>query len=96
MESDDGTVKEDSAMGQWGKFYVEGGKKLGNSFTVLEDGTQRKAMEEAGFVDIGEFNFKVSKWVKNDTTLPPLGVPPDCVGRFWLRASGHIADEQFY
>lgn len=59
VESDDGTVTEDSAMGQWGKFFDEGGKKIGMSFTVVEDGIQRKAMEEAGFTDIAEHTFKV-------------------------------------
>jgi hypothetical protein len=47
-------------MGQWGKFFVEGGKKLGATFTVVEDDTQKKEMEKAGFVDIHEFEFKVS------------------------------------
>lgn len=35
-------------------------KKLGLSVTVVEDGTQKTAMEEAGFINIQEFNFKVS------------------------------------
>lgn len=39
ITSDDGTVKDDSAMGQWGKFFIEGGKKLGATFTVVEDRT---------------------------------------------------------
>lgn len=57
--SDDNTVDPNSALGQWGKFFIEGGKKLGASFTVVEDGTQRKALEKAGFINIEEFNFKV-------------------------------------
>lgn len=56
MESDDGTVLETSAMGQWAKFFIEGGRKFGRSFTVIDDDVQRKAMEEAGFVDIEEYN----------------------------------------
>ncbi|KAK0702283.1 hypothetical protein B0H67DRAFT_604588 [Lasiosphaeris hirsuta] len=32
IESDDGTVSESSALGQWGKFFIEGGHKLGVSF----------------------------------------------------------------
>lgn len=60
IESDDGTVKPDSAMGQWDKIFIEGTKTTGRSFTVLVDGTQRKAMEEAGFVDIEEWNYKVN------------------------------------
>lgn len=60
MISDDGTVPEKSAISQWGKFFEEGGKKMGRSFLVIKEGTQRKAMEEAGFVDIQEWEFKVS------------------------------------
>lgn len=59
MVSDDGTVPEKSAISQWGKFFEEGGKKMGRSFLVIHEGTQRKAMEEAGFVDIQEWDFKV-------------------------------------
>ena len=59
FQSDHTPLAEDSALGQWGKFFIEGGKKMGQTFTVLEDGLQRKAMEAAGFVDIQEFDFKV-------------------------------------
>ena len=60
IQSEDGSVKETSALGQWGKLFVEGGKKLGQTFTVVPDGLQKKAMEEAGFVEIEEWNFNVS------------------------------------
>ncbi|KAF4963191.1 hypothetical protein FSARC_8769 [Fusarium sarcochroum] len=74
ITSDDDTVKDDSAMGQWGKFFIEGGKKLGSTFTVVEDGIQRKEMEKAGFVDIQEFDFKcpVGGWAK-DPVLKEMG-----------------------
>ncbi|RSL39382.1 hypothetical protein CEP53_014094 [Fusarium sp. AF-6] len=74
ITSDDDTVKDDSAMGQWGKFFVEGGKKLGATFTVVEDDTQKKEMEKAGFVDIHEFEFKcpVGGWPK-DPRLKEMG-----------------------
>lgn len=68
IESDDGTVDGDSAMGQWGKFFIEGSKKIGSSFTVVEDGTQRKALEKAGFINIQEFNFRV----RHPDTIPTL------------------------
>ncbi|KAL6399709.1 hypothetical protein AUP68_17116 [Ilyonectria robusta] len=61
IESDDGTVTPESAMGQWADIFIEGSKTTGRTFTVLADNLQRKAMEEAGFVDIEEWNFKV--WV---------------------------------
>ncbi|KAM5356939.1 hypothetical protein ACJ41O_003585 [Fusarium nematophilum] len=49
ITSDDGSVQDDSAMGQWGKFFTEGVKKLGSTFTVVEDGTQKKELEKVGF-----------------------------------------------
>lgn len=59
MESDDGTIKDSDAMGQWGKLFTEGGNKIGRSFRIVIDGTLRKAMEDAGFVDIEERDVKV-------------------------------------
>lgn len=58
LESDDQTAGE--SQKQWGTFFIEGGRKIGRSFTVLDDGTQRAAMEAAGFVDIEQWDFKVS------------------------------------
>ena len=59
MVSDDGTVPEDSAMARCGPLFVEGGKILGKTFTVVEDGTQRSGIEDAGFINIHEANYKV-------------------------------------
>jgi ubiquinone/menaquinone biosynthesis C-methylase UbiE len=60
LESDDDTVKEGSAMSEWGKFFIEGGKRLGRTFTILDDDLQKKGMEDAGFTDIQTRDFKVS------------------------------------
>ena len=60
-KSDHAEITDESALGQWGKFYVEGGKKMGNSCLVFEEELQRKGMEAAGFTDIAEHNFKV-RW----------------------------------
>ncbi|KAF4435280.1 mRNA 3 -end-processing YTH1 [Fusarium acutatum] len=60
LESDDDTVKEGSAMSEWGKFFIEGGKRLGRTFTILDDDLQQKGMEDAGFTDIHTRNFKAS------------------------------------
>ncbi|RGP69230.1 mrna 3 -end-processing yth1 [Fusarium longipes] len=67
FESDNNTVLPGSAMNQWQKFFVEGGRKIGRPFTVFEDGIQRKAMQEAGFVDIEEKVFKnpIGGWPKD-------------------------------
>ncbi|KAH7133077.1 S-adenosyl-L-methionine-dependent methyltransferase [Dactylonectria estremocensis] len=74
VSSDDNTVDPNSAMGHWGKFFIEGSKKLGNSVTVVEDGTQKKAMEKAGFINIQEFNFKnpIGDWPK-DPVMKEMG-----------------------
>ncbi|KAH7263040.1 S-adenosyl-L-methionine-dependent methyltransferase [Fusarium tricinctum] len=74
MDCDDGSIAEKSAMHQWGKFFVEGGKKIGRSFTIVEDGVQRSAMEKAGFVNLKEKNFKVpiGGWPK-DPKMKEIG-----------------------
>ncbi|KAF5011811.1 hypothetical protein FDECE_2101 [Fusarium decemcellulare] len=58
-ESDDDTVQPGSAHSEWGKFFIEGAKKMGRSCTVVEDDVQRKSMEAAGFVDIQFVDKKV-------------------------------------
>lgn len=74
MESDDGTVDPRSAMGQWGRFFLEGGRATGRSFAVVADGVQRAAMEAAGFVDVQEWDYKVpiGPWPR-DRRLRELG-----------------------
>lgn len=52
FHSDDGSVKPNSALDQWGKVFSEGGKKFGRTFNVYQDDLQRKGMEAAGFTDI--------------------------------------------
>lgn len=59
IQSDDGTVGPDSALAQWGKVFLQAGKKFGRTFAVVEEGLQVKAMEAAGFVDVQVTNFKV-------------------------------------
>lgn len=61
LESDDGTLKETSAMGQWGRLFIEGSMKTGRPFTVVSDNIQVRAMQAAGFVDIQECNVKVGR-----------------------------------
>ncbi|KAL2669890.1 hypothetical protein Neosp_015187 [[Neocosmospora] mangrovei] len=58
-ESDDDTIPPGSAHSEWGKFFIEGAKKMGRSCTVVEDDVQRKSMEAAGFVDIQYVDKKV-------------------------------------
>ncbi|KAK1763387.1 S-adenosyl-L-methionine-dependent methyltransferase [Phialemonium atrogriseum] len=69
IESDDGTVTEETAINEWGKFFIEGGKKLGRPFTVVDDDLQKKAVEKAGFTNVNTWDFK-----ECITCLPaPLG-----------------------
>lgn len=56
--SDDNTLPENSATAQWGPLFINGGKTIGRSFTVVDEDLQKKAMEEAGFVDIQETRIK--------------------------------------
>ena len=85
--SEDGSVKDTSAMGQWGKLFVEGGKKLGQPFTIVPDGTQKKALEEAGFVDIHEWDFNVSVYLRLRISAGPHAYCLVCYYRLRL-ASG--------
>jgi len=66
-ESDDGTVPPGSAHSEWGKFFVEGAKKMGRSCTIVEDDIQIEAMKNAGFVDIKYVDKKVplTGWAKD-------------------------------
>ncbi|SPO04198.1 related to TAM domain methyltransferase [Cephalotrichum gorgonifer] len=72
--SDYEPIPDTTALGQWSKVFAEGGKKIGRSFTIVEDGTQRKAMEEAGFVNIQEYNYQrpLGSWPK-DPVLKEMG-----------------------
>ncbi|KAM5364364.1 hypothetical protein ACJZ2D_011561 [Fusarium nematophilum] len=78
MESDDGTVTETSAIHEWGKFFIEGGKRLGRPFTIIDEDIQQNCMKEAGFVDIQTWDFKakvqapIGDWPK-DARLKQIG-----------------------
>lgn len=62
MLSDDGTVTEDSTMQTlWNPLFKQAGEKLGNSFLVVSENSQKKGLEEAGFTEIKEVTYKVSQ-----------------------------------
>jgi len=58
--SDDGSVAEGSPINQWGKVFVEAGKRFGRSFSVIDDDVQVPGIEAAGFVDVKVVEGKVS------------------------------------
>lgn len=60
LESDDDTLKDTDALGQWGKIFVEYGRIFGRPFTTVPNGIQKQEMEVAGFVDIEVKEVKVS------------------------------------
>ncbi|KAM0437943.1 hypothetical protein ACHAQK_007028 [Fusarium lateritium] len=74
MESDDGTVTETCAINEWGKFFIEGGRKLNRTFEIIDKDLQKKGMEEAGFVDVQVWDFKapIGGWAK-DPRLRQIG-----------------------
>ncbi|KAI8651249.1 hypothetical protein NCS55_01368700 [Fusarium keratoplasticum] len=67
MQSDDGSVPDDSAMAGWGKTFIEAGKKLERPFTVVDDNVQEEGMAAAGLVDIESRVFKIpiGRWPKD-------------------------------
>ncbi|KAJ4244349.1 hypothetical protein NW762_014476 [Fusarium torreyae] len=74
MESDDGSVTETCAINEWGKFFIEGGKKLDRTFEIIDKDLQIKYMEDAGFVDIKVWDLKapIGGWAK-DARLKEIG-----------------------
>lgn len=69
VESDHGGIPEESCLKQFSELFVQGGKKLGRTFLVVDEDLQKKAMEKAGFIDIQTVDFKVS-W----SAYIPLGI----------------------
>ncbi|KAJ0158928.1 hypothetical protein CTA2_10624 [Colletotrichum tanaceti] len=78
FEPIDDTVPETSALGQWGKFFEEGGRKMGRTFMVLDEQLQRRSMEEAGFERITEWNSKEEEEEEEEEEAeePSKGGPP--------------------
>ncbi|KAM5346242.1 hypothetical protein ACJ41O_009247 [Fusarium nematophilum] len=74
MESDDGSVTDKCAINEWGKFFIEGGKKLNRTFEIIDKDLQQKYMEEAGFVDVKVWDLKapIGGWAK-DARLKEIG-----------------------
>jgi hypothetical protein len=105
--SDDESVKPDSALATWGRMCSEAGKKMGRSFTIIADGTQKKVFEEAGFVNIQVVDRKVtnclylfSLFLSNTTQVAVGGWPRDAkqaeIGKYlWVAIDNDLEGEKF-
>ncbi|KAK1493085.1 hypothetical protein CABS01_17089 [Colletotrichum abscissum] len=59
IESDDGTVNAESCWYWWSRVFEQYGAQTGQTFSVVQEGIQRRALEEAHFSNIQEFDYKV-------------------------------------
>jgi hypothetical protein len=60
FKSEDGSLVEGSSMDQWGKVFIEAGRKFGRPFDIVGKNVVDRAFEEAGFEGITKWDFKVS------------------------------------
>lgn len=63
FHSDDGTVGD--VILEWSRLFIGAGEKMGRSFLCIRDA--KKLLEEAGFVDVVETQYKlpVGPWMKD-------------------------------
>lgn len=57
---DDGTADAHDTIKTWNSVFEEGGRVLGNSFTIVDGDTQEAGMKGAGFEDVNVTVYKVS------------------------------------
>jgi len=65
VRSDDGTLKEEHKLWEWGDMFIRCAERAGRSLNTHE--TMRGAIEKAGFVDVHEEKCKIpiGPWPKN-------------------------------
>jgi len=73
-ECENGTITEDTPLGQWPHVFWEAGKKSGRTFRSIEDRIQETGMRKAGFVDLNVSEYKVpaSPWPR-DRKMKEMG-----------------------
>jgi hypothetical protein len=91
LQSDDGTLKEDSALLKWNNLLVEASDKLGPSLRSALHYKQQ--LTDAGFEDVTQIEFKwpLNPWPRDAkykelgkrTTVPRRIRPTNTAG--WLR-----------
>lgn len=73
VHSDDGSLKPDKVLADWGNNFIGCGERAGRPLTTQE--TMRGAIEKAGFIDVHECLYKVpmGPWPK-DRVLKEVGL----------------------
>ncbi|KAK1710577.1 S-adenosyl-L-methionine-dependent methyltransferase [Colletotrichum acutatum] len=68
IQSDDGTVNARSSWYQWSRVFEQYGAQIGQTFSVVQEGIQKRALEEAHFSDIRELNYKIpiGRWPRDE------------------------------
>ncbi|KAI0440296.1 S-adenosyl-L-methionine-dependent methyltransferase [Xylaria telfairii] len=74
LRSDDGSVREGTALYDWGRLFNEASSKYGRSMSMVDDGTISVSFKKAGFVEVHSRTFKLpaTPWPK-DQKLQQLG-----------------------
>jgi len=90
-QSDDGSLKKGSPMDEWGKVFVEAGRKFGRPFDVVGEGIVEKAFKEAGFGEAVVWDRKcpIGGWPSNPKdkeigTFALMGLDSDLEGECFL------------
>ncbi|KAK3400621.1 S-adenosyl-L-methionine-dependent methyltransferase [Sordaria brevicollis] len=71
----DGTMPEDSAMGQWGPIWKKLSGYLGNEFDIVSSDIMTNGLKEAGFTNISteEYYIPLAPW-SDDPKLKQIGL----------------------
>ncbi|KAI1363334.1 S-adenosyl-L-methionine-dependent methyltransferase [Xylaria arbuscula] len=66
LRSDDGSVKEGTAMYDWGRLFNEASNKFGRTMSMVDDEKTEESFKKAGFVDVHTRRFKLpaTPWPK--------------------------------
>ncbi|KAK3505193.1 S-adenosyl-L-methionine-dependent methyltransferase [Neurospora crassa] len=75
VESDDGSVKENSPLGQYGKLFEAAGNRVNRMSRTADFTTMEDAMKEAGFgnITVKKFKMPVSPW-PSDKRMKDIGL----------------------
>ncbi|KEZ41786.1 hypothetical protein SAPIO_CDS6767 [Scedosporium apiospermum] len=61
IESEDGSVKEDSALAKWGPMFVKAGESWGRPFDIIDKGSDWRLAQECGVEGIGRHSGEAFK-----------------------------------